>query len=288
MLQQQVYVINTVLMILDAVCIILAGYGAYYIKRVQAEYLWGMDTSVFVGSILLVMFLNNYFMGKFGLYDDSRKPSYWQIVASIMKAVFVSFASFTVAVFLYRGLQYSRVFLLAFAVFSLVLLIFFRVIVHYYFDNHFKSGINSRRILLVGDKERSLKVADILDAQLSYGHEVVGRLAVSTDEQDAPNTLGCLNDFDEVLRKQAIDEVVFALSGDRMLDLSIYLEVCRKMGIPVRILPALWKEGDRVLSMETCQGVPFLTVRTSNFNATGLVYKRMLDLVGGTIGTLFF
>ena len=60
------------------------------------------------------------------------------------------------------------------------------------------------------------------------------------------------------------------------------------MGIPVRILPALWKEGDRVLSMETLQGVPFLTMRTSNFNATGLVYKRILDMIGGTIGTLMF
>jgi len=288
MLQQQVYVINTVLMVLDAVCVIMAGYGAFYIKRIQALYLWGMDTSIFVGSVFLVMFLNNYFMGKFGLYDDSRKPSYWLIIVSIMKAVFVSFASFTVAVFLYRDLLYSRVFLLAFALLSLVFLILFRVIVHYYFNNHFKKGFNARRILVVGDKERSRKIADVLDEQLSYGHEIVGRLAASADEQSAPDTMGCLRDFDDVLRKQAIDEVVFALSGDRAVDLRDYLEMCRKMGIPVRILPALWKEGDRVLFMETLQGVPFLTMRTANFNATGLVYKRILDLIGGAIGTLIF
>jgi exopolysaccharide biosynthesis polyprenyl glycosylphosphotransferase len=288
MLQQQVYVINTVLMVFDAVCVILAGYGAYYLKQIQAQYLWGMDTSIFVGSILLVMFMNNYFMGKFGLYDDSRKPSYWLIVVSIMKAVFVTFASFTVAVFLYRQLQYSRVFLIVFALLSLVFLTLFRVLVQYYFNNHFKKGFSARRILVVGDKERSGKITDVLNSQLSYGHEIVGRLAIHEDERDAPDTLGCLLDFDAVLRKQAIDEVVFAMSGDRMLNLRNYLDVCRKMGIPTRILPALWKEGDRVLFMETLQGVPFLTMRTANFNATGLVYKRILDLIGGTIGTLIF
>ena len=113
-------------------------------------------------------------------------------------------------------------------------------------------------------------------------------MASKAEERHDSDVMGCLLDFDDVLRKEAIDEVVFALSGDRAVDLQNYLGVCRKMGIPVRILPALWKEGDQVLNMETCQGVPFLTVRSSNFNATGLVYKRVLDLIGGTIGTLIY
>ena len=286
MLQQQVYVINTILMVIDAVCVILAGYGAYYFKWYQTDYLWSMDDSVFIGSVLIVMFLNNYFMGKFGLYGDSRKPSYMLIVSSITKAIFITFASLTVAVFLYKDLLYSRVFLIAYAVLSFVLLTLFRTSVHYYFSNHFKKAFSARRILVIGDKERCQKIADILNAQLSYGHEIAGRLAIHADERNEPDILGCLEDFDKVLRKEAIDEVIFALPGDRMLDLRSYLSTCRKMGIPVRILPALWKEGDQVLSMETLQGVPFLTMRTSNFNATGLVYKRILDMIGGTIGTL--
>ena len=46
----------------------------------------------------------------------------------------------------------------------------------------------------------------------------------SADERNEPDTLGCLDDFDKVLRKEAIDEVIFALPGDRMLDLRSYLE----------------------------------------------------------------
>ena len=72
MLQQQVYIINTILMILDAVCVIAAGYGAYYIKYYESYGTWMIDTNVFTASVLLIMFLNNYMMGKVGLYSDLR------------------------------------------------------------------------------------------------------------------------------------------------------------------------------------------------------------------------
>ena len=81
MLQQQVYVINTFLMIVDALCVIAAGYGAYYIKWYQSQWLWQMDDIVFSVSVLTVMFVNNYLMGKFGLYAETRKPSYYRLVA---------------------------------------------------------------------------------------------------------------------------------------------------------------------------------------------------------------
>ena len=58
MIQQQVYVINTILMVADALCVIAAGYGAYYIKIRESYGAWSMDTDVFSASVLLVMFLN--------------------------------------------------------------------------------------------------------------------------------------------------------------------------------------------------------------------------------------
>ena len=35
-------------------------------------------------------------------------------------------------------------------------------------------------------------------------------------------------------------------------------------------------------------GVPFIAIRTTNFNAAGLLYKRVIDIVGGIFGTLIF
>jgi hypothetical protein len=107
---------------------------------------------------------------------------------------------------------------------------------------------------------------------LSYGHTIVGQITTHREDNCSADVIGCLDDFNDILKKHAVDEVVFALKGDRSVNLSEHLDVCKKMGVPARILPALWQYGNKNLSMDTCQGVPFLTMRAGNFNATGLVY----------------
>jgi exopolysaccharide biosynthesis polyprenyl glycosylphosphotransferase len=100
--------------------------------------------------------------------------------------------------------------------------------------------------------------------------------------------LGSVENLPEILRRFEVDEVVFALNGDRAVGLSEHLYECKRMGILVRILPSLWRADDPSISVEKCQTVPFITIKTANFNATGLLYKRIMDIAGGLIGTLLF
>jgi exopolysaccharide biosynthesis polyprenyl glycosylphosphotransferase len=286
MFQQQVYVINTVLMVIDAVCVIVAGYLAYYFKYFASGGLWMMDINVFIGSVLFVMFMNNYFMGKFSLYGDTRPASVVSLLGSVLKAVGIVFAFLSAVVFLYKELHYSRQFLLCFGILSFVLISATRLLSQIYFISLSKRGLNIRRILVLGDMERVEMVTELMKSQLSYGHHVIGQVTSPKGQNNSPDVLACPDDFQEQLRNQAIDEIIFALKGDRNVNLSQHLDVCKKMGIPARILPALWECGDKSLSMESCQGVPFLTLRSGNFNATGLLYKRMLDIAGGLIGTI--
>lgn len=286
MLQQQVIVINTVLMVMDAVCVVVAGYMAYYIKLYYTGGAWMIGTNVFIGSVMFVMFLNNYLMGRFRLYGDVRPPSVFSLLWSIFKALVVVFAFLSAGVFMYHELNYSREFLVYFGIFSFILIAFFRILSHLYFIQMSKKGFNRRNILVVGDMKRGKLVTDLLQSQLSYGHTIVGQVTTHREDNCSANVMGCLDDFNDILKKHSVDEVVFALKGDRNIKLSGYLDICKKMGVPARILPALWEYGNQALSMESCQGVPFLTMRSGNFNATGLLYKRILDLSGGLIGTI--
>lgn len=286
MIQQQVYVINTVLMVIDALCVIVAGYLAYYIKAYVSGGLWMMEINVFIGSVLFVMFMNNYLMGKFGLYGDTRLPSIPGLLWSILKSVGIVFAFLSAGVFLYKELAYSRMFLLSFGVLSLFFIAVIRLLTQIYLSSLSRSGVNVRRILVVGDIQRGKMVTDLLQSQISYGHTIVGQITTHKEDHCSEDVMGCLDDFDDILRKHTVDEVIFTLKGDRNVNLSKHLDLCRKMGIPARILPALWEYGDKTLSMESCQGVPFLTLHAGNFNATGLLYKRILDIAGGLIGTV--
>jgi exopolysaccharide biosynthesis polyprenyl glycosylphosphotransferase len=131
-------------------------------------------------------------------------------------------------------------------------------------------------------------VSDLLSSQVSWGHQVVGRLKTSADKIDSSDSLGSIDDLPEVLRTYAVDEVVFAIDGNRAVNLAKYLNYCKQTGIPARILPALWQPGQHGLSVDRLQGVPFFIIQSANFNATGLLYKRILDIIGGTIGAIFF
>jgi exopolysaccharide biosynthesis polyprenyl glycosylphosphotransferase len=100
--------------------------------------------------------------------------------------------------------------------------------------------------------------------------------------------LGSVEQLPEILRHVEIDEVIFALNGDKTISLSEYLHECRRTGVLIRILPSLWQADDRSISVEKCQAVPFITIKSANFNATGILYKRIMDIAGGLIGTLLF
>ena len=123
MFQQQVYILNMGLMALDALCVFAAGYGAFYIKYYLSDGLWSMDRSVFVASVMLVMLLNNYMMGKFHLYSDRKSPPPVSLLWSMLGVVFVAFAFLSTAIFFFKQVTYSRLFLLSFAALTFIFLV---------------------------------------------------------------------------------------------------------------------------------------------------------------------
>ena len=140
----------------------------------------------------------------------------------------------------------------------------------------------------MGNIERGKLVSNALQKQLSWGHEVLGNLTDKKEELSNPGTIGYIDDLQDILHTQTIDEVIFALGPDRSIELDGYLKTCRSMGITTRIIPALWMPGNRSMHAENYQGIPFLTFHENNFDATGLFYKRILDIAGGIAGTMIF
>jgi exopolysaccharide biosynthesis polyprenyl glycosylphosphotransferase len=207
---------------------------------------------------------------------------------AIVKSVVLDFSFLGAGLYFYEELSYSRYFVGYYAVLVFLFVLFVRVGSLLYLDHWSPKGFNVSRILIVGDRNRGGCVESMLKDQISWGHEIVGRVSVKAEDGYGSDVLGALSELPYVLKDHSIDEVVFAISGDRSVDLNQHLSYCNKIGMPVRILPALWHNKECYLSMEVCQGVPFLTVRTTNFNATGLLYKRMLDMIGGLAGTLLF
>ena len=278
-------------MALDAIIVIATGYMAYSISlEVGAEGLV-MAWHDFLGSLLFLMFANNYFMGRFGFYSERRFPSTWSMIGALFMAVSSGFIVLSAGVILVGIQPFSRVYLVAHFSSTLMALILTRVILYYYLDQRARTTFNSRQILLVGSKDRIVALSDALDRQRSWGHEVAGCLSV--DGQCNPHiartpVLGSLSDFNNVLCERQIDEVIFALPKGCPVDLGPYLRKCEKIGVAARIVPALFDFADPSLRVEAIQGIPTLTKYAWRASASVLLYKRILDLVAGAFGFLVF
>ena len=162
-------------------------------------------------------------MGKFGLYSDIRPRSYPILLWSIVRALLVDFGVLSVAIVLLRQTTYSRIFLLSFAGLCFTTIAICRIFIQLYFDKIAKKGFSTYKILVVGDQKRGKFVAGLLNSQLSWGHEVIGTMPLQNSDIN-----GTVNDFAATLRSHTVDEVVFALDGDRNVNLSAYLNTCRK------------------------------------------------------------
>ncbi|MGC9196727.1 MAG: sugar transferase, partial [Syntrophobacteraceae bacterium] len=280
MFQQQVFILNIVLMALDALCVLCAGYSADFVRACQSRGLWTMSESSLSASIAFIMLINNVSMGKAGLYSDRRITLYRKLFAALLKVVTIDFAGLGIVLFLFYQRFFSRAFLLYFACLSLLFLTVERMLADFYVNQVCRKRFNALRLLVVGDEARARYLLEAFQLQISLGHEVIGHLAIKGDKESARK----LSDLPRVLKEKQIDEVVFAEPGDKSFDLKEYIAVCSRMGIPARVLPALWADKTSNIKVDQCQGIPFLTINSSSFSAFGLVYKRLFDLFGSTIG----
>ena len=291
MYSQQFYIIVNFLMMIDAIVIAVTGYTAYQISLVIRMNGLVMAWYDFVGSVLFVMFVNNYFMGRFGFYSARRFSSTLSMSSSLLAAVSLSFGMLSAGIILIGIQPFSRVYLLAHFSGALISLSVTRLVFYYYLDRRAHTAFNSYQVLLVGNKERIIAVAKALDAQRSWGHRVAGCLDVDrkcNPQAGSVPVLGSFEDFNQVLQGNQIDEVIFALPEGSPIRLKEYLRKCKRIGVAVRIVPALFDLTEPSLKVETLQGIPTLTDYAALASASGLLCKKILDLVAGLFGFLVF
>jgi exopolysaccharide biosynthesis polyprenyl glycosylphosphotransferase len=291
MLPNQFYIVANILIVLDAFICIGGGYAAYLISIEVEKNVLIMARDHILSLVLFLMFTNNFIMGRFGFYAAKRFPSFIKMVYELFIVCALDVVVLVTGALLTNITPFSRVFAVAYFLSIAILFILLRGIFYFYLDKRTKTAFNSRQILLVGSEERLELVADALNMQLSWGHRIIGRLRINEDadphESKIP-ILGHLRNFKEVLVQHGIDEVVFAFDKGFPLDLESNLRKCEEMGVSFRIVPSLFDISSPRLRVETIQGIPTLTSYSVSIDASGLLWKRILDLFAGMVGFLAF
>jgi len=245
--QQVVFLLNA-FMLSDAGLVVVAGCIAYYIRWLISSYHWKMPIDILIYSMLFLMAINNFLMSRAGLYSDKRPKSFWEIVQKLVIIIFLDFSILNLGFFLLK-LHISRIFISLYAIILLCALLLEKGLIEIFLSIRQKKGFNVRHILLVGNDKRAEHVLQALNRQRSWGHKFIGYLTPTDKEK--PNIsplpcLGSLSDFENVLTREIIDEVVFVLSLEHSkINLKPYIKLCRKLGVAYRIVPAMYSSENK-------------------------------------------
>ncbi len=224
-----------------------------------------------------------------GLYQSKLGKSRVEQVVSIFIAVLFASLLLTGLTALYRGelaenpnadFTYSRAFLGIFSIGSFVLTTVGRFGVQAFVRMQRRKGYGIRRILVIGAGPLGREVTQKILAHRGLGFEVVGFL------DDTPSgrfvlgrpVLGALKDLPEVLKKQAIDQVMIALPLEAYRKTMRILEHVGKECVDVRLVPDVLQYTALKATLEDLDGTPLINLSQVPLDGWNSLVKRLVDL----------
>jgi len=218
-----------------------------------------------------------------GVYDklESGRPG------AILRDAFQQSAVATAAVILFQyllRLDVSRPFLALLAGYSCLLLCLFRLAAGRL------AGLLRREfgvphyVLVVGLGEGARRLGEALEQAARYGVRLLGFVA---EGEQAPASFRLsreypvyrLSELPGLLRRQVVDDVVFAVEPARLSGLENILLECDQQGVRTRILADFFPHVNSEMYLERLGSFPLLTFAAAPHDEIRLMIKRAIDVV---------
>jgi exopolysaccharide biosynthesis polyprenyl glycosylphosphotransferase len=228
---------------------------------------------------------------------DGYRPLVWQsrtrLVLTSFLAPLIGLGTLTVILFALQSGRWSRLFLFLFALFSVLALASYRLLLRWYRDRRFASGYYARSIVFVGGSHALGRLATHIAATVARTrYDMLGFLGPS-DAGPAPTyetqsgslvlpRLGSVDDLPNLLVNRAIHEVI-AVHGVGTEWLQQVIETCDYFRVTLRIVPEALVAG-RYRDLEFLYHsdelrLPEIVLQPRDLSSTALFVKRVFDAI---------
>lgn len=224
----------------------------------------------------------------FGLYDSRRLDRGKGEYQDVLKAVVMGSMLLLAVGVIFRRTHINRDVVLYFGLLAFSLTCIGRLVLRMGLGWVRLHNRNLRRLLLVGSNRRGVGFDRRVKANPQLGYRVVGYI----DDEFPPYYdgfqatsiplpyLGSLDEFEEVLSREQIDEVVIALPIRSFYEpMKRIIESCECQGIQVHLLSDFFQLHIARARSSEFDGIPLLTLSTHNFPAWPAYMKRVFDVV---------
>jgi exopolysaccharide biosynthesis polyprenyl glycosylphosphotransferase len=271
----------------DAILINLGFFLAYWVRyqlqwfrpvdeSFQVPYRAYIPYSLTLTGILLLIYVAE------GLYSSKRKRSYLYDLYIISRGAITSVAALYVLSLVHRTVLLSRL-IPAYAGIAVVLLLAVSRAVDNLIQGQMrKRGHGVRRVLIVGAGETGRMIMRNTAAQPELGYHVVGFV---DDKPERGNRnlgrfkgLGSTDQIEEIIKEQAVDEVIIALPWLYHRKILGIIGQCERLKVAVRIVPDLFQLSLSQVDIDDLNGIPLIGTKPVSIKGWNLALKRAIDV----------
>jgi len=198
----------------------------------------------------------------------------------------VGSSAITIFTFLFMAYNtvYSRLFLLIFISLCFVMLNMEKL----FLLKIKKRSMASAKVIYVGEKGLYEKFAKYMELS-GYNFNVIGYININGESIiNGPVCLGRLVDFEQILRDNPCDHVIFTQSLAKREDIEPYLNIVNEMGIVSKVLLDVYKLETAKWYVSSLGTYPMLTYYNITLDPVALAIKRVIDVIGGFVGIVLF
>jgi exopolysaccharide biosynthesis polyprenyl glycosylphosphotransferase len=188
-------------------------------------------------------------------------------------------------------LDLSRPFLLLFVVYAWILLCLFRMKAGKLIGIIRREFGKPHYVMVVGLGERALNLARALEDSAQYGVRLVGFFSDSAGhpaEVSIQNVYPVheLEALPGIVRRQVIDEIIFAVDSRMLADLEETFLFCDEEGVRTRVAVDFFPHVNSEVYLDRLANSPLLTFAAAPHDEMRLVFKRITDILLATAGLL--
>ena len=218
------------------------------------------------------------------VYDklDAGRP--WVILRDSLRQCFLGAVAVVIVQYVLR-LELSRPFLVLFVGYSWVFLCLFRLAAGGLVGVIRRELSAPHYVMVAGTGPSARRLGEALEDAARYGVRLAGFLA--DEPAAAPERIRLegeypvypIGELRALLRRQVIDEVLFAVDSRRLAQLEDVLVLCDEEGVRTRVAVDFFPHVNSEVYLERLGSTPLLTFAAAPHDEVRLLLKRAIDVV---------
>jgi len=264
---------------LDVFFLILSYFVAYYISS-NLRVLYGIREFMWVPVVYIPIWV--LIMMSLGMYNNTTFNYNDRIIRNILFSSFISGMFLTYVMFFIRDTMCSKTLFVSFVITTVILtaverMIYIRLVNKY-------RGNNAANVIFVGVPEKALEYAYYI-RKTNLKINVIGYVnAYDNKPFKSKKTLGSIEDLENIIKSNAVDQVIFTLPTGYAGEFGKYVCMCEEMGITVKMVVDLYDLKIAKTYMAYIGTLPVITFHSVNVNTFELAMKRLMDIMGALVG----